>query len=515
MDNYTLAAFDQARIIQRSYTQTMNYVKAEIAKILKHVGPDDSLAYEYRMKRLNALLTNTQKRMQELYGVNLLDTTAFLQSIIPEAYYHTIFDIAQGTGVQPAFSAVNTRLIDKIINENWSGENYSKRIWSNTNKLAENLREVLTEAAMSGESIYKTSKKISEAFDQTAYNSQRLIRTETTYACNQAELLAYKELDIERYEFVATLDTRTSPICQKQDGKIYEVKEAKAGVNLPAMHPNCRSTTIPYFEDGMPEFRAAKDKDGNRIKVPASMKYDEWYDTYIKPYEKKKPPQKPPTPAKITPQTVPEAAPATLEIPAPVVNAPEYTDVPIPEKPLSIFEEAEQNRDKINATLHDVEEQRRGLDHEVGTIIDRNGNIVKVIEGEEHSVSVEDGTLKDLIFTHNHPSGGCFSDGDIENMITDELLELRASTPQGTYYSLIRTANADKNSTFAYDYKKANSIVTATKQVQEDLKKGIITKQDMKDKGFNLYIEYMSKNAENFLAENAEKYGYIYTKGVI
>ena len=324
MDNYTLAAFDQARIIQRSYTQTMNYVKAEMAKILKHVGPDDSLAYEYRMKRLNALLANTQKRMQELYGVNLLDTTAFLQSIIPEAYYHTIIDVAQGTGVQPAFSAVNTRLIDKIINENWSGENYSKRIWSNTNKLAENLREVLTEAAMSGESIYKTSKKISEAFDQTAYNSQRLIRTETTYACNQAELLSYKELDIERYEFVATLDTRTSPICQKQDGKIYNVKDAKAGVNLPAMHPNCRSTTIPYFEDGKPEFRVAKDKDGNRIKVPASMKYDEWYDTYIKPYEKKKQPQQPP-----------KAQPGTsvpVEIPAPQGADSGYTDVKIPKR---------------------------------------------------------------------------------------------------------------------------------------------------------------------------------------
>lgn len=324
MDNYTLAAFDQARIIRRSYTQTMNYVKAEMAKILRHVGPDDSLAYEYRMKRLNALLANTQKRMQELYGVNLLDTTAFLKSIIPEAYYHTIFDIAQGTGVQPAFSAVNTRLIDKIINENWSGENYSKRIWSNTNKLAENLREVLTEAAMSGESIYKTAKKISEAFDQTAYNSQRLIRTETTYACNQAELLSYKELDIERYEFVATLDTRTSPICQKQDGKIYDVKEAKAGVNLPAMHPNCRSTTIPYFEDGMPTMRAARDADGNRIKVPASIKYDEWYKKYVEPKERQKRPQQPP---KDQPGTS-----VPVEIPAPQGADSGYTDVKIPKR---------------------------------------------------------------------------------------------------------------------------------------------------------------------------------------
>ena len=165
MDNYTLAALEQARIIQQSYNEMLNYVQSEIAKILRHVGDEGTLAYEYRMRRLTTLLNNTQKKMQELYGVNLLDTTAFLQQIIPGAYYHTIFDIAQGTGYLPSFAAVPTRLIDKIINENWSGENYSKRIWSNTNKLAEDLRQTLTAAAMTGESITKTSRKLAEAFN--------------------------------------------------------------------------------------------------------------------------------------------------------------------------------------------------------------------------------------------------------------------------------------------------------------------------------------------------------------
>ena len=96
---------------------------------------------------------------------------------------------------------------------------------------------------------------------------------------------SYKSLDIDRYKFVATLDTRTSTICQKLDGKVFETKGAQAGKNLPSMHPNCRSTTIPNFEDGMPEIRVARDKDGNRIKVPADMTYPEWYEKYIKPSE--------------------------------------------------------------------------------------------------------------------------------------------------------------------------------------------------------------------------------------
>lgn len=288
MDGYTLAAFDVARIIGRSYNALLNYVQSEIVKILRHIGDEDSLAYEYRMKRLAALLKNTEKKMQELYGINLNTTTDFLKEIIPEAYYHTIFDIAQGFGKQPEFSAIPTKLVDKILNEDWSGKNYCKRIWANTDALAKEVREVLTEAAISGESINKTTQKLADTFNQSNYNARRLIRTETTYACNQAELLSYKELDIDRYEFVATLDTHTSAICQKMDGKVFLVKDAVAGVNLPAMHPNCRSTTIPYFEDGMPSIRWARDKDGKRIDVPASMKYPEWHKKYIEPYAKGK-----------------------------------------------------------------------------------------------------------------------------------------------------------------------------------------------------------------------------------
>lgn len=339
MDSYTLSAIAQARIINQSYNQLCNYVQSEIAKILRHVGDEGTLAYEYRMKRLTALLERTNKRMQELYGVTLGDTTEFLRSIIPEAYYHTIFDIAQGTGYQPMFSAVNNRLIDQIVNDQWSGMNYSQRIWWNTDKLAVDTRQILTTAAMTGESIYKTSRRLSERFGQSMNNSVRLIRTETTYSCNQAELASYSALDIDRYKFVATLDTRTSSICQELDGKVFETKDAKAGVNLPAMHPNCRSTTIAYFEDGMPQYRIARDKDGNRIRVPADMTYKDWYKKYIENGA-----QSAPTPARGNntpkPSGKPQQSPVKpsegnavdINVSEPVNPSGAYTDTPIPPK---------------------------------------------------------------------------------------------------------------------------------------------------------------------------------------
>lgn len=399
MDGYQISAIKQARIINRSYNQTCSYVQSEIAKILRHIGDEDSLAYEYRMRRLNVLLANTRKMMQELYGITLNDTTDFLRSIIPEAYYHTIFDVAQGAGEQPVFSAVNTRLIDKIVNDQWSGKNYSQRIWWNTSKLSEDVQQLLTTAAMSGESIYKTSRRLSERFGESMNNSVRLIRTETTYACNQAEMASYKSLDIDRYKFVATLDARTSTICQKLDGKVFETKDAQAGKNLPSMHPNCRSTTIPSFEDGMPEIRAARDKDGNRIKVPADMTYPEWYEKYIKPSEGGNGSQKPSAPSKgkdtaksangsQKPQNTLDSKPAEINIPAPDNGQPEYTDTPIPKNVHNSsvdksggsgkIETIEQAHEYLNSVFASVEKNVSSLDEQL--VIDNTEQLRKLNE---------------------------------------------------------------------------------------------------------------------------------------
>lgn len=400
MDGYVLSAEEQAKVIRRSYNRTRAYVQSEIEKILHHVGDVDSPAYEYRMKRLASLLQNTEKRIKELYGITLEDTTSFLKSIIPEAYYHTIFDIAQGTGIEPSFAAVNEKLINAIVKEPWSGKNYSKRIWANTDKLSNELREVLTTAAISGESISKTLRKVADSFNTSSYNAERLIRTETTYACNQAEIASYNELDIDRYKYVATLDTRTSPICQKLDGKIFETAKARAGLNLPAMHPNCRSTTIPYFEDFEPTERAARDADGKPIRVPADMTYPEWYDKYVKPKEEQNTPKTPQKPTKgkdtnpkpeatKTPQKPPEKPPAEIDIPAPKQGEPEFVDTPIPKRPTEVPRpepKAVENNDKkpVNrGKVIDKSDKNDIIDSKKISVIDTVGRIFRKLSLDE------------------------------------------------------------------------------------------------------------------------------------
>lgn len=91
-------------------------------------------------------------------------------------------------------------------------------------------------------------------------------------------------MDIEKYLILATLDDRTSEICQEEDGKIYKTSEYSPGDTVPPFHVNWRTTTVPYIEGdvvGAKEERAARDEDVNTVMVPSSMNYDDGKTVYI------------------------------------------------------------------------------------------------------------------------------------------------------------------------------------------------------------------------------------------
>jgi SPP1 gp7 family putative phage head morphogenesis protein len=111
-------------------------------------------------------------------------------------------------------------------------------------------------------------------------NCERLARTEFNHIANQATKDSYKQTQgIDEYKYVATLDSRTSEICQNLDGKVFPLSEAEEGVNYPPAHPNCRSVTIPYSEDedySKLERIATDPKSGKSYFIPANMTYADW-----------------------------------------------------------------------------------------------------------------------------------------------------------------------------------------------------------------------------------------------
>lgn len=80
-------------------------------------------------------------------------------------------------------------------------------------------------------------------FNTTTREAEALVRTSANFISNEAHFQTYEENEdvVERYEYVATLDARTTLICASLDGEEFRVKDANAP--RPPQHFRCRSTT--------------------------------------------------------------------------------------------------------------------------------------------------------------------------------------------------------------------------------------------------------------------------------
>ena len=255
--------------------------KEEKQKVIAEI---ESAAYRARMERFVQLQKQIDTIMREVYKQENIANNMLYANLAKESYYKTIFDIQQRCNAAFSFAHIDQKQINKVLSMSWSGKHYSKRIWDNTSFLAEKVKEEMLMSLLTGKTEKEAAGNIQTLFSGGAAKARRLIRTESNYVSTELNFDAYKAAGIEEYQYLATLDLRTSKICQSLDGKIFKVSEHQVGVNCPPMHPWCRSTTISVVNrDYIAKMKrsAIDPATGKKILVPRSMNYAEWYAKYV------------------------------------------------------------------------------------------------------------------------------------------------------------------------------------------------------------------------------------------
>jgi SPP1 gp7 family putative phage head morphogenesis protein len=244
----------------------------------------ENASAKYHISRLDALKLQCQQDMEVLFG-NQLDTLdETMRDVYKAGYYHTAFEVQKGVGVGWSFSVLDDKTIDKVINRPWAsdGSNFSDRVWANKDKLVTQLNTTLTQSIITGQDPQKAINTISKQLDVSKNVAGRMVMTEQAYFSSEAQKDCFKELDVDQYEIVATLDSVTSDLCRSMDGRVFNMSEWEVGVTAPPFHPWCRTTTVPYFDD---EFdvgeRVARDENGKTYTVPANMKYKDWEKSFV------------------------------------------------------------------------------------------------------------------------------------------------------------------------------------------------------------------------------------------
>ncbi len=246
-----------------------------------------------------------------------------LETAYQKSFLEVAYQLQQAAGVYQQVH--NPHHIAQLITKSWVGhENFISRFTNDKEKTLKELEVIFRQGYLNNTPPQQLAVQYAKRVGVSQSNAKRLVMTEMANVFGQAtadayeangveeyEILAtldnrtsdicqnldgqrfkvsekrvgvnYEANGVEEYEILATLDNRTSDICQNLDGQRFKVSEKRVGVNYPPFHPLCRTTTIPVINRfaNSNSKRWSKDEDGIRHQVD-NMTYTEWADRYFK-----------------------------------------------------------------------------------------------------------------------------------------------------------------------------------------------------------------------------------------
>ena len=242
---------------QLSYKEFEQYKKDLKAKAKKY--PKDKTLQrmakqdipKYRIDRLRQLETDLQIRLAEVTAYQETSINGTLTDVAKVSHEATKKMMKEAIGLN--IGAINSKQIAALILTDWSGKNWSSRLWTDREKLGKKVKQTLEKGITQGTGYRKMARELKAEMSTSFNNAFRLIRTESAFIQGDINKTTYQqaaeELGLEYYKYDAFLDSRTSEICRELDGKRFKVSEMQIGVNAPPLHPNCRSTTQLVLDD--------------------------------------------------------------------------------------------------------------------------------------------------------------------------------------------------------------------------------------------------------------------------
>lgn len=233
---------EKNRELLEFYIDASKAVKEELYQIAEKYSREGvlSLSCMHKQNRLNGL----NKKFQDIIEDLGRKTEKTVRKNMQDGFKAVYNDTARGMG-DTDFSMPNKRLMEKLLNEPWRGDNFSGRLWKNQKRLAVGLNDLLLTGLQQGKTVTEIAVNMHNFVGQGFNECHRLVRTETMHYLNDATLQRYIDAGVKYVQIWAAEDERTCDECSKYHGKIYPIDKCP---HVP-FHPNCRCTIIPCLDE--------------------------------------------------------------------------------------------------------------------------------------------------------------------------------------------------------------------------------------------------------------------------
>lgn len=280
---YQRYAKENKLTLEQAYKQLPKEAeKAYKNDLMDYISKAKEDAVKYRDYLMNQSIMHKHSVLNQLqteiknvvYNIDMEETGGkFLAKIYEDSDYYFQYQEGQAE----AFAKLDPERLHNLLSENWAGEgNFSSKIWKNKDLLADALDDTLIKGLAKGQSYEQMAKALAERMGSSEKQAYRLIVTESARMDNQALLDQYKAMGVEKFEFLATLDNRTSEICRSMDGLVFNIEDAQIGLNVPPLHPYCRSRIVPVMEEEDEATERVYRDENNKSKIGKYKNYEQY-----------------------------------------------------------------------------------------------------------------------------------------------------------------------------------------------------------------------------------------------
>jgi len=267
LDEITGHSVDLQRLettVKKRVLKQLKSLESELVDEIKKSTVWGAKMPQTKKKRLKVLLTQIRETIKTAYVQVAKDSLTELSQVASLAEAQAVASLNTAISVEITSTVMSKSMLKSIASDTLIEGAQSKEWWARRGeafrlRFSDTVRKGMMKGETTDEIISNlTGTKVNRYKDGALYANYRsadaLVRTSIQAVANEARLQTYAENDdlIKGIEWVATLDNRTSPLCQGLDGLTWDNNRKPIGHNIlwpgTTAHWGCRSTQVPIIK---------------------------------------------------------------------------------------------------------------------------------------------------------------------------------------------------------------------------------------------------------------------------
>lgn len=411
--------------LESNYKDALDEINNRIA-ILQSRDDADMQYVIYQIEYQKALKAQVQAILEQLQSKNFDTVSAYLTKSYEDGFIGTMYDL-QGQGIPLVFPIDQEQVVAAIQHETKLSESLYSSLGKDTKVLSKQIAGEISRGISNAAMYSEMARNIAGYAGISKNKAMRIARTEAhriqCKATADAQWKAKeKGADVVK-QWDASLDGKTRDTHRLLDGQIRELDEPFEVAGMKAMQPggfgiasedcNCRCALLQRARWAIGnDFTKWDQETGGLVEIKAKD-YDDFKMKYAKESERVRS-----SVQKMNDDTLGKS------------NTKSYNEYALNDSTDKWAKEAK-------TELLSYESNIASRQKETAVVYDDDGKILFRKYGSESEVSFKISELlklKGKVVTHNHPSGGSFSVGDINLLRIGKMSELRVATENGSYY---------------------------------------------------------------------------------